>query len=135
VDSPEGYIEHHQVDSHPAANEQYYTGADTLTDYGSGGITRLCPPGSERTNAEYAATRRLASARHPKRTSSWKMVGIRPEYRAGDWIGKIDFVDADSSDQEYELDAPLTVVRWDFMAQVTDLGGLLAEYGYGLATP
>ncbi|MFQ5409628.1 MAG: hypothetical protein ACE5FI_14560 [Anaerolineales bacterium] len=126
IDSPEAYREHHQVDSYPAGNDSYYGGADGSV-LSTAPLTRIVPPGSERKHAEYAAERKLALTRHVYRASSWKLVGIRPEYRAGLWISKITPIGGDSSDTPYLVEAPLLRVTWDFSAQTTICGGLAGQ--------
>jgi hypothetical protein len=122
VDSPEGYHENHQINSAPMAISGYYTNAspETFTN----GLTRLVPPGSEVHHAEYAAIRRLTASRLPMRMTSWKMIGIRNEWHAGDWINKIKVRGA-SDDPDVLINGPIRSVTFDFLAQETRLGGII----------
>ena len=123
MDAPGEYFEKHQYSSSPAADERYFlgNGADSAP------LTRLLPPGSESSAAKAAARRRLAMRKHPRRKSSWKLVGIRPEWFAGAWVSRIDVVGGNSADQSYKVDAPIMSVVWDFVNNQTVLGGLLSE--------
>jgi hypothetical protein len=120
IDSPNAYREHHQVESYPVSG----TFTDGTTTAASP-LTRILPPGSERVHATRAAERRLASARQPRRASTWRMIGIRPEYRAGQWLGKVHLVGG-SDGADYTIQAPIESVVFDFKRQETVVGGLLS---------
>lgn len=123
IDSPQSYHEHHQVGSYPAAAAKYYAGGTGT----AAPLTRMLPPGGEAGAAGYAATRRLASAQRIKKTSSWSMVGIRGEYRAGMWIEKI-FLDDGVTPVFYSVDGSVEKVTWDFcQGQATSIGGVARE--------
>ena len=139
IDSPDGYDEAHQVNSSPTANANFYSGT-TSGATTSGPLNRYLPPGTEEDNAQYAAERRLATLRHIRRRSSWKLLGIRPEYRAGDWVSYVHIVGYDASGNQYNLgggstvdysrydiQAPIATVTYDFDNQVTTVGGLISE--------
>lgn len=123
IDSPGGYREEHQINSKPTEHDSLLNDGSHVTTP----ITRILPPGSEADHAEFAAARAKARNEWVKRRSSWKLIGIRPEYRAGMWINKINFTDG----TEYRLDAALENVTYDFLNQETILGGLVSEIGDG----
>ena len=123
IDSPDAYHEKHQFDSSPAAFAKFYAGENVVTTP----LNRLLPPGSEQPHAEYAARRRLDVSRFPKRQSSWQMIGIRPEFRAGDWIDKVKMVNAVDSESDFDINAPIETVTYDFIDQRTVLGGLISQ--------
>jgi len=136
VDSPGMYHEHHQVNSVPSPDFQFagqpgsagFSGAG----YGYGPLNRTLPPGSEEVHAINAAKRRLAGSKFPRRTSTWRMIGIRPEYTAGMWIKQITLVDPDNSDTDhpdtdYDISAAVESVTYDFQAQETIVGGLFSS--------
>lgn len=119
IDSGETYREEHQVASYPVDNDSVRN--------------RLLPPGSEAENAQFAAQRRLFSTQRINRLSSWKMVGIRPEWKVGQWINQVDqiFVDNNgfvgSAGLPYKINAPIRSIVFDFMEQDTTIGGLIGE--------
>jgi hypothetical protein len=120
IDSPEAYHETHQVASEPAANPAFYSGTST-TDPSP--LTRYLPPDSEQHFAEYAADRRLQVKRLPAKLSKWVLPGIRQEYFPGLWVGWVRMTGT-TSDADYQLDAPIKTVLWDFVEQRTTIGGL-----------
>ena len=129
VDTPEGYREHHQVNSEPSIDQSFFTGDEPQT----APLTRYVPPGSESFAARDAAERKLATSKHPRRRTSWKMVGIRPEYAfsAGDWIHKVKVINPQTStDRDYIIDAPVMTVTFDFEKQETIIGGLISEISF-----
>ena len=123
VDSLGAYEESHQVNSSPSASTKWYTGSGTVTTP----INRLLPPGSEALHATYAAERRLAGCRYPIRTSSWKLVGIRLEYTVGTWIDRVQMIGGASGENDYNISAPIRSVIYDFVGQLTIIGGLLSN--------
>jgi len=123
VDSPEAYFERHQVNSYPAPHDNWYEGSATTT----APLNRILMPGSERVHAVNAARRKLAYMRHPRRSTSWRMIGIHTEYKAGDWIGTTEFIEPAGADLNYEVQASLSSVTHDFQEQITTLGGLVSE--------
>lgn len=135
IDSPGAFVEDHQVNSYPSQFSQYYAG-NTAID-GTSGLNRYLPPGSEQAHADYAAQRRLATGRWPQRRSSWKMVGIRTDYRAGTWIRNVKVYgheNTDVEDTDYTIWAPLKSVVYDFDHQMTLLGGLISQLSYARGT-
>jgi len=126
IDSPGVYKEAHQVDSKPAPNTSFYSGVSGAS-LSQAPLTRILPPGSEEGHAEFAANRALARHKLPERNSVWKMPGIRPEYRAGDWIFSVELVGGASGDTDYDISAPIESITYDFMAQETHAGGLLSS--------
>lgn len=123
VDSPDAYVEEHQKNSTPGPNKEYYQDDDKLT----APLNRYLPPGSEVTHAEFAAQRKLATVGAPRKSSTWHMVGIRPEYRAGLWVQKIKMIGASGNDTDYDINAPIEQVTWDFLHQRTLVGGLISQ--------
>lgn len=127
IDSPDAYHESHQVNSTPTSFTQFIGGADGDTPI-SVPLTRILPPGSEQPSAEFAAQRALFSEVNPDRVSSWRIVGIRPEYRAGLWVENITMIhneDDSPPDEDFEVEAPIKTVLYDFQSQETVLNGLL----------
>jgi hypothetical protein len=124
VDSPDAYREDHQVASSPSGNSTYWSGTDG-TGSANAPLSRILPPGSEQKNAEYAATRRLVSVQSPHRSSSWSMIGIRPEFRAGVFLGKVKVLEAEADDADYVINGPVEVVTFDFANQETRIGNVL----------
>ena len=134
IDSGASYTESHQVDSLPTA-------IGTMQGASGGALNRLLPPGSEADNATNAAERRLYKTQRIDRRSSWRMVGIRKEWKVGTWIDVVDPIAVDSNSKTYphtveddeitptvyKINAPLYSVTHDFMAQETILGGLTGE--------
>jgi hypothetical protein len=118
VDSGEAYREHHQVASYPTAST---THSGTT---GSTPLTRILMPGSERVNAAHAADRKLAYSRHPRRSSTWRLIGIRPEYKAGTWVRDVVFRSDPNGIASYRIDAPIGRVVLDYVRQETVLHGL-----------
>lgn len=128
IDSPNAYHVKRQVNSRPAANIKFYGGYDGTTEL-TQPLTRGVPPGGEANSALYAAERRLASARHPVRHTTWKLAGIRPEFEAGFWLGKIHMVDSvNENDKDYIIGAPVNEVTLDFMEQTTIFGGVESSF-------
>lgn len=130
VDSPEAYHESHQIDSLPAGYQSYIaddSGAAAYLNSTSNGLTRYLPPGSEAIHAQYAAKRKLFGARWIKRRSRWSMVGIRPDYRVGQWISKVKVIQPNAGDSDYDIDAPIENIVHDFVNQSTIIGGLLSQ--------
>jgi len=119
IDSGSTYKEEHQVNSYPSDDNSVKN--------------RLLPPGSEAGNAEYAAQRRLFQTQKINRLSSWKMVGIRPEWKVGQWINQIDQITAldDGSiggfGAPYRINAPIRSIVFDYENQDTTIGGLIGE--------
>ena len=114
IDSPDAYHEQHQVDSRP------------FGDTAAGIVTKLVEPGSEGPHAFYAAQRRFFGVRYRNRSSTWKMVGIRFDYTPGQWVDTILVYGGSDKDQDYSIKAPISNVHYDFLDQVTTLGGLSA---------
>ena len=117
VDSPEGFREEHQVDSYPAALTSFASASGTAATP----LNRILTDDSAR--AITHATRRVARKKWIRRISSWKMIGIRPEFDAGMYIDRIK-VAGQTGDQDYLIQAPIETVSYDFVAQVTAVGGL-----------
>lgn len=143
IEATEGWREDHQYKSKPFASG---TGAAAYANTGetvnSDGITGLLPPGSESVDALDTATRQCNTACKPKRRSSWKMPGIRPEWRAGQWLGRVQVLQGATGDTDYEIDSPIGTVLYDYLHQQTIIGGLLsllpsyaAPVGRGVAPP
>lgn len=131
VDSPGAYYEYHQVNSQPAASPTYYNGGDGTdnTKKTTGTVlNRLLPPGSEQPSAQFAAKRKLARFRNIRRTSSWSMLGIRTDYQAGDWLDNVILDDPLAGASDYNLNANVKSIVYDFTQQVTHIGGVLSEY-------
>jgi len=114
VDSGEAYREHHQVASHPTSSSTFEG------DDGTAPVGRILMPGSERVNAAHAADRKLAYSRHPRRSSTWRMIGIRPEYKAGTWVHDVVL----KGEGSYRIEAPIGRVTFDFVKQETVIEGL-----------
>lgn len=131
------YFEKHQVKSQPSPATQYYTGTDgtQLTPSGQT-LTRLLPPGTEQPHADYAAQRRLAASQYLHRRSSWKMIGIRPEYTVGMWIDKVKIVNGAQGDADYDLSSPIRTRTMVFVGrQETALGGLISQLTQNKVAP
>jgi len=121
IDSPEGYHEDHQVGSNPSAIlniPSASTGYPTSVP-----LTRILRDDTARQITH--ATRRVKDKKFIKRTSTWAMIGIRPDFRAGMYIEKIQ-VTGQGGDTDYIIQAPINSVVYDFMAQVTHVGGLVS---------
>jgi len=118
VDSGEAYREHHQVASYPTSSSTFQGST------GSSPLTRILMPGSERVNAAHAADRKLAYSRHPRRSSTWRLIGIRPEYKAGTWVRDVVFRSDPNGIASYRIDAPIGRVVLDYVRQETVLHGL-----------
>ena len=124
IDSAGGYKEEHQVNSSPTSFANML-GGDESEESISVPLNRILPPGSEQTNAQAAAQRRLYRTQRIDRRSSWKMVGIRPSWEVGQWINDIEMINADSGN--YPIKAPIMSIVHDFQGQVTTIGGLIGE--------
>jgi hypothetical protein len=126
VDSPDAYHEDHQVWSSPAPVTAFIGGTTSPTNEPTP-FNRLLPPGTEQPSAMFGAQRALYGNMNPERNSVWRVVGIRPSYRAGMWIDKVVMYvnGAEQVTQDYVISAPLGSVLYDFTSQETVLGGLL----------
>ena len=120
IDSGSTFKEEHQVASYPS-------------DDGSV-KNRLLPPGSEAENAEYAAQRRLYQTQRIQRLSSWKMFGVRPEWKIGMWIDQVEQIGVFAGGQTYQVGAPYRIngpirsIVFDFdNEQATTIGGIIGE--------
>jgi hypothetical protein len=124
-----GYRDDYQFKSKPSP---LVTPPNTGVTINSDGITGYVAPGSEYGQALKGAERKLAGSRWVKRRSSWKMVGIRSEYRPGLWVRKVVIRGGAAGDLDYWISAPVRTVVFDFLRQTTNVGGLLSEL-YGQA--
>lgn len=124
-DMPGAFHESHQVGSTPGLQTKYYLGTSTQT----APLTRYVPPGSEQNHAQYAAERKLWGYQYPHRNSTWKIIGIRPEYHAGMFIDHVEIRDGNAADKNYDLKSIVATVLYDFENQETVLGGLIAYEG------
>jgi hypothetical protein len=137
VDSPGAYIHHLQRGSYPAASTKYFGGA-TGTDQISMPLNRDLPPGSEQVHADYAVTRLLAKSMAPRRSASFKFIGIRTDWRAGDRISYLEMhLQPDPGggtplEWIYYLSAPVGSVMHDYINQTTSVGGVATEFGGGV---
>jgi hypothetical protein len=121
---PDGeYREEYQFQSRPSAEPPANTGD---TSYDANGQTGYLPPGSEQPQADAAAARMLQKRRYLQRRSSWRLVGIRPDFRAGLWIGNAKVRNGEAGDRDYPIQAPVSSVCFDFLGQTTHVGGLVA---------
>jgi hypothetical protein len=136
IDSPIGYREEHQVNSTPTPNAEMYIGGEAESKTTEVPLNRLLPPGSEGENAQQAAARRLYSTQRIDRRSSWKMIGIRPEWTVGVWVDSIllleqneagDALKDSGESKTYPINAPILSVVHDFQQQVTNINGLIGE--------
>lgn len=129
IDSPIGYREEHQINSTPTPNSKMLSGTE-LIDVP---LNRLLPPGSEAENAQYAAQRRLYTTQRIDRRSSWKMIGIRPEWAVGLFVEGIDLIKYENGlissegEESYPINAPILSIVHDFQNQVTNINGLIGE--------
>jgi len=123
IDAPDGYHEHHQVNSYPSGTTYQWNGSVLTPEP----MNRIVPPGSEERHAIYTAKRRLFSVSVPQRRTSWKMIGIRPEYRAGQWVSFVEVRGGPASDQNVLLNSPIDNVTFDFSMQETRLGGMIFQ--------
>ncbi len=122
VDAKDSFHETHQVGSEPGPITEFYTGATTTT---SSPLNRILPPGSEASYAQYAAERKVFQQKLPNRTGVFRLVGIRPDFRAGMWVDKIISVNSiNPADTDYTINAPIQSVFHDFVNQVSIIGGI-----------
>lgn len=129
IDAGDAYQNRHQVYSFPSACEQAYGGTSGTTLQGdSTGITRPLPPGSENQHAVYAAKRALARRKNLKQNSRWMLMGIVTDLRGGDWIEKIDLVDAAGAVTEFPVAGTAESVTYDFVKPETVVGGVIGDY-------
>ena len=124
MDMPEGFKEHHQVNSSPCS-------ATSMA--GSGGpsevpINQILEDDSGRIDGQ--VYRRTLHQSWMKRLSSWALIGIHPEYGIGKFIGQV-VVRGQAGDTNYRIDAPIERLLIDFKDQVTRIGGLLSQAGKG----
>lgn len=127
VDSPDAFHEKIQINSTPGPYSQFFGGIDGLQLLTTP-LTRYLPPGSEQPSALFAAERALFRNSNPTRSSNWRICGIRPEYRAGMWVQDIMMIHNEEDpivDPDFVMNAPLSSVLYDFMAQETVLNGVL----------
>ena len=127
IDSPNAYHEVHQIDSEPGAIVGFQSGTDKngQATYDPAPLNRLLPPGSEQTNIDFAAKRRLFWTKYPTRESTWRLMGIDTTWAAGTWIDEVSvFGGVNAQEQNYDLGAPIASVVFDFQSQVTTVGGL-----------
>ncbi|MBE7465486.1 MAG: hypothetical protein HS116_18570 [Planctomycetes bacterium] len=88
VFNPESYREWHQVGSRPAANSSF----PKITEAGSDPVplTRLLH--RESSQASSHAAGRLKDKGRLKGAETWSLIGIRPDYRSGDFITGVNLV-------------------------------------------
>lgn len=125
IDSPDAYREEIQLSSKPIGGAQF-PASNGLYDFLP--LTRYVPGGNERSHAQYAAERRLFSERWVKRKSRWAYVGIRPDYRLGQWIGWVRVINGADGDADVEVNAPVEEMIDDFNEQSTTIGGLMSTF-------
>lgn len=133
IDSLGSYMENHQVNSSPTSNSKYIIGGNDI----SVPINRILPPGSEQKDAEYAALRKLVKSKNIRKISSFKLIGIRYDYRVGHWLKQIQFVvgkdmtgyNYTSADTGvYTINAPIENITYNYLDQSTAIGGLISEF-------
>jgi hypothetical protein len=73
-----------------------------------------------------AAERRLFADRWVKRRSRWSYVGIRPDFKLGQWVGVVKVINGKGDDSDYEVSAPIEEMTDDFLNQSTTIGGLIS---------
>lgn len=134
VDAGNSFKHHFQYESYPSLVGQYYGGTDgasLVPVIKDDPLTREVPPGSEARHAEYAAHRYLAKYGRPSRQSTFRLIGVRPDWRAGDRLQYVEMKHPDAgSDFQYVIRAPVTELLHDFLLQETVLGGITSDY-YG----
>ena len=126
IDSPDGFHEDHQVNSYPSA-----VGSFVGTISQSGSPVAISTPLNrvlfdDSTRIATHAQRRIRDKKWIRRASSWKLIGIRPDYDAGMYIDTIK-VSGQSGDRDYTIQAPVESVTYDFVNQVTLVGGLFSQ--------
>ncbi|MCK5612706.1 hypothetical protein KAR91_63120, partial [Candidatus Pacearchaeota archaeon] len=122
---PTSFREYLQYNSTPAVNTKYFGGVDG-TDEIAAPLTRTLPPGSEDTNAEYAAQRELSRIRNQIKNSSWIQKGIHMEFDSGDWLGQIYVYQDHTTPENYDVNGAIGTVKWDFLAQTTIVGNVFS---------
>jgi len=70
------------------------------------------------------------TAQFPRRTTSWRMIGTRAEWRAGDWIGRTDNIGG-TADPNYIINGVAETILIDYQKSETTIGGILTEYAIG----
>ena len=127
IDAGDSYTEDHQKNSFPCGMDKFIAGSGT-EEVGNDGLSRLLPPGSEENQAEDHAKRGMARNEWVKKRSSFKLAGIRPDYKAGTWIPVMKRRGGRAGG-DYPINAPAESVVYDFQNQTTIVGGLLSEIG------
>lgn len=126
IDTPNSFRSHWQYNSSPASNQKYYGGTNGTTEI-SVPITREVPPGVEVIHANYAADRELMRRFKPIRNSSFIQAGILGNIDAGDWLGNI-VIHRGETTTNYEINAGINKVEWDYLKQTTTIGDVVGEY-------
>jgi hypothetical protein len=138
IDSPEAYREEHQVESEPTPFLEHIAETDisnATQSTVSGALLRYLPPGSEKTHAEHAAQRKLFATRWVPKKSCWSLVGIRPDFKTGQWIAKVSVHGGSTDDRDFDINAPVESVVHDFRNQTTIVGGLISLAPAAIRTP
>jgi len=127
IDSPGAWRFEDRVKSYPVASPQKILANGTTETSGESGIGG--PLLDETADALAHAQQRLSFSRRRRQASSWRLIGIRPEYHAGDFIGKIKCSGGGAGDRDYDLNAPLDILTRDYMHQET-IAGNIPEHGH-----
>lgn len=116
VDSPNGFRVDHQVQSHPAEVLSY-------VGYGvAGEITNVLR--DDTADALAHALRRVQQRRRLRKVSELRLVGIRPDIRAGTWVRSLC---CDDGVGAVVVNAPVETFTWDFLAQESATNGMVTQ--------
>jgi hypothetical protein len=114
---PKGFMYHYQFNSNPCLASFIQTGAAFPNNLALLPITRTIR--DDRSELLSHSTRRLKEFAKLNRHSSWKLIGIRPEFWAGSFIREVNLRYAE---ENYPIFHALETVTFDFINQVTVCG-------------
>ena len=119
-----GYREEHQVASYPIASsampswDKEKKTVSYLKYYETTGLSRILK--TDTTDLNNAALRRMKDHARVQRKQEWELIGIRLEFKAGQFVKQATIIDA-SETQNYLINAPINEVKYDFKNQRTSL--------------
>lgn len=75
-------------------------------------------------NINAAAARMLQRQRNPEKRSNWIFPGIRRDYQPGKFVSKVKVIGGLGTDIDYKIESIIPSVVYDFLRQITRVGGI-----------
>ncbi|MGD0090592.1 MAG: hypothetical protein ABSE73_11790 [Planctomycetota bacterium] len=119
IDSPSAWRFEDRVKSRPVASPEAIRQDGSVEYYTDPGLTGALL--DESGEALKHAQQKLAITKRRRQLTSWKLIGIRPDWHAGDYVDRVTCKGA-AGDHDYTLEAALDVVTRDYANQVTVCG-------------